>query len=165
MIRIEENKIITLAYTLRAGGPQGPILEQMDQNYPFKFYFGNKKLLPAFEENLAGLEEGAAFTFLLQPEMAYGPIREDLRMEVPKTIFDDDELLTVGQFVALTDDQGQSHNGKVLSWTKKAVKVDFNHEMAGKTLHFKGVVLNIRAATEQEKARRNYIEAGGVHRT
>lgn len=163
-MRIEEDKIITLAYTLREKGPQGPVLEQMDANYPFKFYFGNQQLLPAFENQLRGLEEGAAFEFTLSPEEAYGPLRADLQIEVPKTIFADETLLSLGQFVALTDDLGDTHNAKVLSWTEDQVKVDFNHEMAGKTLFFKGAVLNIRAATTEEKVRKNYVEAGGVHR-
>ena len=163
-MRIEADKIITLAYTLRENGPQGLILEQMDANYPFKFYFGNQQLLPAFEAQLAGLEEGAAFAFTLTQAQAYGPVRADLQIEVPRTVFTDETLLTVGQFVALTDDQGDSHNGKILSWTEDLVKVDFNHEMAGKILFFKGVVLNVREATVEEKIRKNYIEAGGVHR-
>lgn len=163
-MRIEANKIITLTYTLRENGPKGPVLEQMDAIYPFKFFYGNKQLLPAFEAQLAGLEEGAAFEFTLKPEEAYGPIREDLYIDVPKTVFTDEELLSVGQFVALTDDQGDTHNGKVISWTETQVKVDFNHEMAGKTLFFKGAVLNIREATADEITRKNYIEAGGVHR-
>lgn len=161
---IEVNKIITLAYTLRENGPKGPILEQMDAIYPFKFYYGNQQLLPAFEAQLAGLEEGAAFEFTLAPEEAYGLLREDLQIDVPRTVFTEEGLLSQGQFVALTDDQGDTHNGKVLSWTEVQVKVDFNHEMAGKTLFFKGVVLNIREATSEEKLRKNYIEAGGVHR-
>lgn len=163
-MRIEANKIITLAYTLGENGPRGPILEQMDATYPFKFYYGNQQLLPAFEAQLAGLEEGAAFEFLLSPEEAYGLLREDLHIDVPRTVFTEEGLLSQGQFVALTDDQGDTHNGKVLSWTEAQVKVDFNHEMAGKTLFFKGVVLNIREATPDEKIRKNYIEAGGVHR-
>lgn len=163
-MRIEANKIITLTYTLRENGPKGRVLEQMDAIYPFKFYYGNQQLLPAFERQLEGLEEGAAFEFTLPPEEAYGPLRADLQIDVPRTVFTEEELLNQGQFVALTDDQGDTHNGKVLSWTEDQVKVDFNHEMAGKTLFFKGAVLNIRAANEEEKIRKNYIEAGGVHR-
>jgi FKBP-type peptidyl-prolyl cis-trans isomerase SlyD len=56
------------------------------------------------------------------------------------------------------------HNGQLVEWDEAQVKVDFNHQMAGKTLYFSGVVLNVRVATEEEKYRRAYVEAGGVHR-
>jgi FKBP-type peptidyl-prolyl cis-trans isomerase 2 len=36
--------------------------------------------------------------------------------------------------------------------------------MAGKHLHFKGVILKIRAATLDELVRKHYIQEGGVHR-
>ena len=70
---VEEQNIITLSYELRNGGPQGELLERMDANYPFKFYFGSGRLLPAFEKQLEGLEEGQPFQFTLPPEQGYGP--------------------------------------------------------------------------------------------
>ena len=162
---IETNKIVSLSYTLRENNAQGPVLEVMDQHYPFNFYFGSSQLLPAFEKQLNGLSEGAGFEFILSPEQAYGPIEEGNIIDVPKSVFaGNEDLIQVEKFVALTDDLGQSHNGKILSFTDDSIKVDFNHIMAGKTLHFKGVVLLVREATLEEKIRKSYIEAGGVRR-
>lgn len=168
-MKIETDKIVTLSYTLRENNAQGPVLETMDQHYPFKFYFGGQQLLPAFEAQLQGLEEGDQFNFTLKPAEAYGPVQAENIIQVPRRIFDESrelslDTLSPGDYVQLTDDQGTPHNGKLVSWDAEEVKVDFNHQMAGKTLYFSGVVLNVRAATEQEKNRRSYVEAGGVHR-
>ena len=163
--KIEADKIVSLSYTLREDNEYGPVLEVMDQHYPFKFYFGNGQLLPAFEVQLIGLSEGDGFEFTLSPEEAYGPIEQGNIVDVPKNVFSGNEdLIEHGQFVALTDDLGQSHNGKVLSFTEDSVKVDFNHIMAGKTLFFKGVVLLVREASLEEKIRKSYVEVGGVRR-
>ncbi|MCB0594253.1 MAG: FKBP-type peptidyl-prolyl cis-trans isomerase [Lewinellaceae bacterium] len=161
---VEEQNIITLSYELRNGGPQGELLERMDANYPFKFYFGSGRLLPAFEKQLEGLEEGQPFQFTLPPEQGYGPADPANILDLPRHAFQHlgDNILTEGNFVTLTDDEGDAHNGRILSWTEETVKVDFNHAMAGKTLHFSGVVLNIRNATVDELIRKNYIEADGV---
>lgn len=161
---IEEQNIVTIAYELRENNAEGALLERMDPNWPFKFYFGTGKLLPAFEQKLEGLEEGQSFEFTLQPEQAYGPIEEGNIIELPRGAFQDlgDNFLTVGNYVTVTDDLGDQHNGRILSWSDEKVKVDFNHEMAGKVLHFSGVVLNIREATVDEHIRKTYIEEDGV---
>lgn len=168
-MKIEADKIVTLSYTLRENNAQGPILETMDQHYPFKFYFGGQQLLPAFEAQLAGLQEGESFTCTLTPENAYGPVQAENIIKIPRRVFDESrelslETLAPGDYVQLTDDQGRPHNGKLVSWDEEQVNVDFNHQMAGKTLYFSGVVLQVRAATDVEKNRRAYVEAGGVHR-
>lgn len=161
---VEDQNIITLSYELRENNASGPLLERMDPNWPFKFYFGNGNLLPAFEAKLEGLEEGQSFEFTLPPEQAYGSVEEGNIINVPRSAFEGlgENVLIAGNYVTLTDDLGEQHNGKILSWTKEQVKVDFNHEMAGKTLHFSGVVLNIRPATVEEHIRKSYIEEDGV---
>ena len=163
-MNVEEQHIVTIAYELRENNAQGTLLERMDPNWPFKFYFGTGKLLPAFEGHLQGLEEGQSFAFTLQPEEAYGPVEEGNIIELPREMFSNlgDNFLTVGNYVTVTDDLGDEHNGKILSWTADKVKVDFNHEMAGKVLHFSGVVLNVREATVDEHIRKTYIEEDGV---
>lgn len=168
-MQVKKDQIVTLSYTVREGHAQGPILETMEPLYPFKFYYGSGQLLPAFERALEGLPEGGSFEFSLPPEEAYGPVREDHILEVPLQAFEHDgrlqeELLQEGQYITMNDDRGNAQNGKILEVGQQNVRVDFNHSLAGKPLHFKGVVLNIRPATLEEKQRKSYVEAGGVHR-
>ena len=160
---IEENNVITLTYELRNGSATGKSLELMDARYPFIFLLGSKKLLPAFEDQLRGLNEGDSFEFTLTPEQAYGLRMLENVLELPKTSFDSGMLIE-DNYVMMTDDNtGEKFNGKVLSWTDELVKVDFNHAMAGRTLHFKGVVLTIRKATVDELIRGHYIADDGSH--
>lgn len=165
---VEEHNIVTLSYELREGGPEGEILEIMNVHYPFKFFCGGDQLLPAFEEQLRGLSEGDAFEFILPPGLAYGDLDLDQVLEIPRDVFEEEDkgglenLLIEGNFIMLTDEEGEQFNGKILSWDNDLVKVDFNHAMAGKTLHFKGVVLNIRKATVDELIRKQVVEEDGV---
>ncbi len=166
---VSEHNIITMSYEVREGGPGGRMVEQMSSHYPFKFLFGTGKLLPGFEAAIAGLSERDSFAFVLPPQEAYGFVEPGNIIDIPKTVFEQSpelagQALHEGQFVALTDDLGDTHNGTILSWTTEHVKVDFNHALAGKTLHFKGVVLNIRKATVDELVRGAYIQEGGVRR-
>lgn len=166
---IEEHQVVTLTYELREASASGELLERMDANYPFIFLFGTGKLLKAFEDQLFDLGEEDAFEFILSPDQAYGPVLPRNIVDVPLQSFEIDgaippNMLVEGSFIALTNEEGQTYNGKILSWNEQTVKVDFNHAMAGKTLHFKGAVLHIRPATVDELIRKHYIEDDGVRR-
>ena len=164
---VAEQNIITITYELRNEGPEGELLEVMDVHYPFKFYFGGGQLLPAFEDHLEGLAEGANFQFTLTPNEAYGDVEPDNIVDLPREIFQVDgveatEALVVDSYISLTDYHGYEHNGKILSFNEETVKIDFNHAMAGKTLHFTGVVLHIRKATVDELIQKAYLEEDGI---
>lgn len=163
---VEEHNVITITYELREGGPQGELLERMNANYPFRFLFGTGKLLPAFEENLRGLGPDDSFEFTLTPAEAYGPVHAGNVVDVPRFAFTHlgENFLVKDNYVTLTDDRGEAHNGRILEWDEETVKVDFNHAMAGKTLHFRGAVLHIRKANVDELVRKHFIEEDGVRR-
>ena len=167
--RIEEQKIITITYELREGGRDGALLERMDARYPFIFLFGRGKLLKSFEENLRGLKMDDSFDFTLSVEEGYGKTNP---LNILKIKLEDfkrssntpDDYIRVGNLVKVTDDGGLRHNGKILEIAADYVKIDFNHAMADKSLHFKGNVLHIREATIDELIRGHYIEKDGVRR-
>jgi FKBP-type peptidyl-prolyl cis-trans isomerase SlyD len=166
---IKEGKVVTLRYILRENDEHGQVLEIMDNVWPFEFLFGTGALLPAFEKELEGLSERGHFAFTLTPEQAYGYSAEENIIRVPMTAFMvegrvPEGMLVQGQSLTLTDDQGDSHTGRVVSWDKEAVTMDFNHIMSGKTLHFSGQVLRIRDASAGELARNHHIPEDGIQR-
>lgn len=159
---IEENHVITITYELRDGGPAGELIERMDANYPFHFFFGSQRLLPAFESNLKGLKEGSQFEFTLPPDEAYGPVVKDYIIALPRENFriDGEEAANTivrGNFITMKNERGEEFQGQILDFDEETVTVDFNHAMAGKTLHFTGSVLNVREANVDELVQKRYI--------
>jgi FKBP-type peptidyl-prolyl cis-trans isomerase SlyD len=57
----------------------------------------------------------------------------------------------------LQDSEGNPLDGRVIEIGEDFVKVDLNHPLAGEDLHFKGEILSVREATEEE------LEHGHVH--
>lgn len=163
-------KVVTLRYDLHDGGPGGELLERMDVNYPLSFLFGSGKMLPAFEDELRDLSDRGEFAFSLSPERAYGPHRADQVLRLQQSLFAHEGgdvppgLLLPGNFVRLTANDGRVHTGKVVRTDGDEVMVDFNHQMAGKTLYFIGSVLHVRAATADELARGHHLEETGVRK-
>ncbi|GCD79034.1 FKBP-type peptidyl-prolyl cis-trans isomerase [Schleiferia thermophila] len=165
---IDHDTIVELSYELRDGGPFGPLLEVMSENWPLKFYFGSGMMLPAFEAHLHGLREGDHFSFALTPSEAYGHIRADLIREInlselPDSEFFPNRVFEKGDFVSFSFDSSASHaTGVVTEVLPNSIVVDFNHSLAGKDLHFSGKVLFIRNPTPDEAVQKRYIEPNGI---
>ncbi|WKN33894.1 FKBP-type peptidyl-prolyl cis-trans isomerase [Porifericola rhodea] len=164
---VEENRIITLSYKLRDGDVNGNVMEVMDIAYPFIFYYKSDGILDSFQENLRGLSSGDTFSFIIPATHAYGPYTKDNIAAIPieRFVVDEemaDSIRDVGEYVAVTDDDGYTQNGKVVEKNATHLKVDFNHAMAGKDLHFSGRILNIRQATADESVQKRYIMPDGI---
>lgn len=167
--QITTNTVVSISYLLREDNATGPVLERMDNFYPFEFLFGTGALLPKFEAELRGLKEGEQFAFRLAVEDAYGKPSDENILQLERDAFErsanaSSEELDEGSFVQLTDDGGIRHNGKVLRKTDEFIEVDFNHVMAGKALYFEGEVLSVRPATPAEKERQHHYGDDGIRR-
>jgi FKBP-type peptidyl-prolyl cis-trans isomerase SlyD len=163
----EKNKVVSIVYELRNGSEKGEVVEALSNENPLTFLFGTGGLLPKFEENIDGLSEGDNFEFLLRSEDAYGPVIENAIVHVPKTVFEidgkiDETLMAIGNTVPMMDAEGRRLNGKVIAVENDAVKMDFNHPMAGNDLFFKGEVTGIRSATDEELSH-GHIHQHGQH--
>ena len=149
---IQDEKVVSLTYTLRV---DGQVQDQATEENPLEFIFGLGYLLPRFEENIQGKSVGDSFEFVLSPQEGYGLYDQQAVVELPKQIFEIDgkiqeQLLVVGQVIPMMNQAGGVIPGKVLEFVADSVKMDFNHELAGKELHFTGKVIAIRDATEKE---------------
>jgi FKBP-type peptidyl-prolyl cis-trans isomerase SlyD len=106
--------------------------------------------------------------FNIASEDAYGNIDPNALISLPKSIFEvegqkADDILKVGNYIPMTDDQGNRMQGLVVSIEGETVTMDFNHPLAEKTLMFQGKILKIREATPDEIAHGHVHGEGGVH--
>ncbi len=162
----EKNNVISIVYELRADSKEGEVVEALTSENPLTFLFGTGGLLPKFEEQLSGLKTGDNFEFLLNSEDAYGPIVENAIVHVPQSVFEvdgkiDENLMKIGSMVPMMDAEGRRMNGHVMAIEGDAVKMDFNHPMAGNDLFFKGEVTDVRNATEEELSHGHTHAEGG----
>lgn len=160
-MKIANNKFVSAEYELYVDGANGngelELMERATSEQPLKFIFGIGMMLPKFEENLLGLGAGDTYEFTIPNEDAYGPYDDDYVVELDRSVFEvdgkfDAEMVREGNVVPLMDTEGNRMNAIVVSVTPDKVTVDLNHPLAGENLHFKGKVLEVRDATEQELA-------------
>ena len=103
---------------------------------------------------------------------AYGEIDPERIVVLPKDAFAingevREDLLVPGNTIPMLNRAGAVIPGVVLEVTPETVKMDLNHQMAGKTLHFTGEIVSVREATLQELTdglHGEYVhQCGGCH--
>ena len=157
-MKIEDEKMVSLTYDLNVGeGDERELMEKATVDQPLTFIFGMGMMLEAFENNIKGLQIGDEFSFSLTPEEAYGMFEESHVVELPKNIFEvdgkfDDERIVVDATIPMVDSNGNRLHGTVVEIADNCVVMDFNHPLAGETLHFAGEVIDIHEPTAEEIA-------------
>ena len=148
-MKITANKYVAVTYDLNVGeGEERELMEKATVEAPLKFIYGTGMMLPAFEKALNGLEVGGTFNFSIEPAEAYGEYNEEHVLDLPKNIFEvdgkfDAEMIKEGNTVPMMDSNGNRMNGSVLEVKDDIVVMDFNHPLAGETLHFSGEVIDV----------------------
>lgn len=151
------NKYVTVAYELYTDNDKGihELVEKAPIEHPFQFISGLGIALDSFESKILALAEGETFDFVLKVDEAYGPYEQDHVIELPKETFAingrfDKDMVYPGAVLPLVNADGMRFQGLVLELKDNTVIIDLNHPLAGKDLHFKGQVVTMRDATNEE---------------
>ena len=170
MTQITENSVVTLTYELRVSDETGAdtLVETADAEEPMLFLMGRSGLPEKFEAALLGKQAGDAFEVTLSPEEGYGEYDDDMLVTLPRDTFAvegsvDEEMLQVGNYLPMSDQEGNHMQGRVDTLDGDAVRMDFNHPLAGMTMHFRGRVETVREATAEELDHGHVHGAGGHH--
>jgi FKBP-type peptidyl-prolyl cis-trans isomerase SlyD len=152
---ISKDKVVSVIYELRITKKEDEIVEKVTEQKPLTFLLGRGNLLPKFETNLTGLKVGEPFDFVVGSLEAYGQILQEAILDLPKSVFVnedkiDESLFFIGNVIPMMDKEGNRFSGKVIELADSTVKMDFNHPLAGEDLHFKGQVIDVREATQEE---------------
>lgn len=151
------NKYVTVAYELYTDNDKGihELVEKAPIEHPFQFISGLGIALDSFESKILVLAEDETFDFVLKVDEAYGPYEQERVIELPKETFAingrfDKDMVYPGAVLPLVNADGMRFQGLVLELKDNTVIIDLNHPLAGKDLHFKGQVVTMRDATNEE---------------
>lgn len=141
-------------YVIDADG-NAELEEETTKDEPFRYLSGFSMTLEKFEQETAGLNVGDTFDFTLTKDEAYGDYYDERVLMLSKEMFCingkfDSQNIQIDALVPLQNEDGQRFLGHVLDITDTQVKMDLNHPLAGKTLNFKGTVVEKEEATPQE---------------
>lgn len=146
-MKIIQDTVVKIHYTLKDDDEN--VLDSSEGREPLEFLFGHNMLIPGLEKQLFEKDEGEKFHADVEPKDGYGIYDDRLIIDVPRDQFEVDYDIEVGmQF------QAQTAAGvsivRVIEVNADNIKIDGNHELAGKNLHFDVEVVAVRPATEEE---------------
>ena len=160
-MKVANNTVVTLTYTLHNDTKEGEIIDMATKEKPLTGVFGHGMFLPKFEESLQGLEPGDTFGFHLTPAEGYGERNEQMVYTVKKDMFLDEngnlsEYCKEGARLQFNVGEGQIVPGTIKKISIELVEIDFNHDLAGVPLFFEGEILEVRELREEDMG-------GGCH--
>lgn len=151
-----QNKFMSVVYQLyTVTDGENKLEEQTGTERPFEFITGFGVALDAFEQQVMKLEKGSSFDFVLQPAEAFGEFDPQGVHKLQRDVFMinghfDHENIFEGAIITLMDNEDHQFMAKVKKIEEDGVTIDTNHPLAGKTLNFKGEIIENRDATEDE---------------
>lgn len=137
---VENGKTISLEYTLKL--ENDAVFDTNVGGNPLTFVHGSEQIIPGLEKRLEGMKEGETRNVSVPPEEAYGAVNPEAFGEVSKEEIPSGAM-EVGTMLQGRDPKGQTIPLRIAEIRDDSVLLDFNHPLAGETLHFEVRVLKI----------------------
>ena len=148
---MSKDQVITMFYELKDANT-GEILESnMQEGGQISFITGHGHIIEKLEEEVSKLKSGERATISVKAAEGCGEYNNEAIQSLPKEQFAGIDLHEGMELFGQNED-GSSVRVIVKEIKDDEVTVDFNHPYAGKDLLFNVEVLEVRDATEEEKA-------------
>lgn len=119
----------------------GQIFDSSLDRQPLEFVIGVGQVIQGFEEQLIGMEIGEKKSFVIPFEKAYGPVREDLKFSVQRSMLPED--VNIGDLLEVHQPDGNVFVVRVDQLNDNVAILDANHPLAGKNLVFEVEIVEI----------------------
>jgi FKBP-type peptidyl-prolyl cis-trans isomerase SlyD len=149
-LKIKDGVVVSLEYILRLD--DGEIIDA-SEGEALEYLHGQGEIIPGLEKALVGLTVGDSKKVTVGPDQAYGDVNMEAFEIVPRSMFPDDLELEEGLELSLRDaETNEPFDATIAEVRENEVMLDFNHPLAGETLHFEISIPALRLATEEELA-------------
>src|SRR5262249_50777387 len=146
---VTEGKNVSLEYTLTLDDKS--VVESNVGKQPLTYTHGTQQIIPGLEKALEGLAVGDTKEVTVAPADAYGEKDPEALQEVQKQLIPPDALVVGARLQGKAPD-GHMVYPRVAEIKDDTVVLDFNHPLAGKTLHFDVKILDIQQEQPQPQA-------------
>ncbi len=160
-LKVGKDRVVKFEYVLALD--TGDVVDSSEGREPLAYLHGYGNIIPGLERQMEGMEVGEEKEIVVEPEEAYGPYIEGQVIQVPIQEFPEGLKPEVGMGIMVETADGRQIPYFITQITDDGmVYMDPNHPLAGQRLHFKVKVVEVREATEEEKAH-GHVHEGGHH--
>ncbi len=137
---IKKGDLVSLHYVGKFS--DGTVFESTDKK-PLRIAVGEHATIIGLEEGIIGMKIGEKKRIIVNPEKAYGKYHKDLIQELPLSKIPPEITPQVGMVLTQESKSGRTLFMRITKVNRESVVVDVNHPLAGKTVVFDVVVMNI----------------------
>ncbi|MEJ5225546.1 MAG: peptidylprolyl isomerase [Anaerolineales bacterium] len=157
--KVQAGRVVAMDYTLHVDGEK---IDSSEGREPLEYLHGAGNIIPGLEREMAGMEVGESKQVVVSPADGYGESDPNAFIEIPRSEFPQDIPLEVGLELQVQDPSGNPMYARIDAITDESVRLDFNHPLAGKELHFSVKIVGLREPTEEELDH-GHVHSGGDH--
>ncbi|WP_053140330.1 FKBP-type peptidyl-prolyl cis-trans isomerase [Erwinia billingiae] len=148
---VQRESAVLVHFTLKL--EDGSTAESTRNNgKPALFSLGDGSLSEGLESHLLGLTVGEKKSFSLTADDAFGQSSPDLIQYFSRRDFTQAGEPEIGAIMLFSGMDGNEMPGVIREISGDSITVDFNHPLAGQTIHFEVEVLEIDPALEATNA-------------
>lgn len=146
-MKVATTKMVKIHYTLK--DKDGKVIDSSAGGEPLEAMAGVGQLVQGFDKQIMDMDVGEKKSFVVPAAEGYGEFDESLIQAVPRSNFDVEMPIEVGQqFTA------QTATGPFIVRVKEVsddeITIDGNHELAGVDLYFDVEIVDVRDPTPEE---------------
>ena len=121
----------------------GQIFDSSEGREPLQFEVGAGQVIPGFDRAVEGMKLHQEKIFTIASADAYGPVRQEMVLQVPRNKLPAQPEPQTGMVLVLQNPDGQKSSARIVKVENGMVSIDANHPLAGKDLTFKVKVVSI----------------------
>lgn len=150
-LTVANDRVVSLDYVLHLD--DGQEVDRSEAGQPLEYLHGHQQIVTGLESALDGMAVGDEKQVIVAPADGYGEHDPDQIQTFPRSAFPAEATLDEGEILELQDDQsGHFFQAQIIESLPEQIVLDFNHPLAGETLHFDVRIAGVRPATADELA-------------
>lgn len=159
-LKVDDGQVVSMHYTLHV---DGRLIDTSADGEPLQFIQGMGQIIPGLEHQLYDMKVGETKQVTVAPQDGYGEVDAEAFMDVPRSAFPANIPVEQGIELELRDQAGHPVYARIDAVGEDSVRLDMNHPLAGKELHFEVTITALRPATEDEIAHGHVHSEEGGH--
>ena len=145
-LKVRKNRRVTMHYRVRLSS--GVEFDASDPSSPLEIVCGRGETIQGLEKRILGMCPGEHKEFVIPPEEAFGAHDKALLQKVDLDEIPANTDKNIGGRLSLRT-KGTQLMGRIVKLNKQHVVADFNHPLAGESLHYEIHILNVAEATPE----------------
>ena len=158
MTEVKKGDKVKVEYTGKL--EDGSVFDSSKGRAPLCFEVGAQQVIPGFDKAVEGMKKDEEKEFTLKVDEAYGPVKDELKQEIPRDKLPKDPEPKEGMMLMMQAPTGQQIPARITKVSDDKVTIDINHPLAGKDLIFSVKVVGVNEPEEAKADKKDDDEEG-----